>query len=173
MQLFVLLTFIIGVCYAAPSDILDGNNDKFNPIGEASSLNSDVQPAEQPEPPKYGCSIFDGTLSKNCSEETEMYLDESRKTCCTQIVNNNCKIRLLKQACSEEEYIRKVNTMEQMSNLVWNETPDCPKNYDKSYCDVSIGESLVGLPPSWVFTGAIVFLVVIFLLAIIFGIKYC
>ena len=55
-----------------------------------------------------------------------MYLDEARKSCCTILVQNNCKIRLLKQVCSAEEYAKKVASIEANSNFAYSETPDCP-----------------------------------------------
>lgn len=63
---------------------------------------------------------------------------------------NNCKIRLLKQVCSEEDYVKKLSSLNANSDFAWEETPECPKNYDKSYCDISAIESLTGLPPNWV-----------------------
>ena len=83
----------------------------------------DVQPNEQPDQPKYACSVYDATLQKNCSDEADTYLDEGRRQCCKEIVTNNCKIRLLKQVCSEEEYARKISNIEQNSNFVWDESP--------------------------------------------------
>lgn len=148
IQFFFIFNYA-GV-YCAPSDFLDGNSDKLNAIGDASSLNSDVQPNDAPEQPKYSCSIFDSILTKNCSDEADYYLDEARKACCSTIVVNNCKIRLLKQVCSEEDYVKKLSSLNANSDFAWEETPECPKNYDKSYCDISAIESLTGLPPNWV-----------------------
>lgn len=102
---------------------MDGNSDKLNPIGEASSLLESVQPNEQPDAPKHSCSIFDPILTKNCSDEVEMYLDEARKSCCSIIVQNNCKLRLLKQVCSDSEYSKKVFNLNSNSDLAWEETP--------------------------------------------------
>ena len=95
-------------------------------MAESSSLQdspSDIQPDYSP---KHSCSIFDPILIKNCSDEAAMYLDEARKSCCTILVQNNCKIRLLKQVCSAEEYAKKVASIEANSNFAYSETPDCP-----------------------------------------------
>jgi len=172
--LFIQLLFIVGVYCAPPDFLLDGSNDKLNPVGESSSLlNSEVQPNESSEEPKYSCSILDEVLVNKCKTEAQDYLDDSRKTCCLDIVSNNCKVRLLKQVCSEEDYTKKLEIIESNIKFLWEERPECPKNYGQSYCDVGTIEALTGLPSNWVYIGVIVFLIIIFLLAIIFGIKYC
>lgn len=122
-KLIATLFFSSGACNSAPSDLFDGNSDKINPMmmAESSSLQDNQADIQPDYSPKHSCSIFDPILIKNCSDEAAMYLDEARKSCCTILVQNNCKIRLLKQVCSAEEYAKKVASIEANSNFAYSE----------------------------------------------------